>query len=141
MSIRVKPGEWKILLAIAGTIDLIQVIIALTGVGIAVSEIADIIIGILLVIYLFVFKGFSFAKHYSLFLSLIGVTFLEELTGGVAPAWILDIYFARRIALGEQPDTNSGPNMPLNREGVRKSTPRTPLNQASVRLPKGGLRA
>ncbi|MEN9524355.1 MAG: hypothetical protein RL536_424 [Candidatus Parcubacteria bacterium] len=104
MSIRIKPREWKILYAISGAIDLIQIILDFVTVGtlgVAISEIADIVIGVLMVIY-FLLRGFSPTKHYTLFLSLLGLAALEELTGGIAPAWTFDIYNAQRIAKKEQ---------------------------------------
>ena len=139
MSIRIKSTEWKVAYAISGIIDLIQIVIAFTGVGIAINEIADIVIGAILCIYFFL-RGFSPTKHLNLYLSLLGVAVLEEFTGGVAPAWTFDIYNAQRIARNEATNIeeqkkladmlNNNVRQPLNENGVR----RPPQNMSTAQI-------
>lgn len=143
--------EWVMLYIISGFVDIIQIIISFTGIGIVVSEIGDKIFGVLLFIY-FQIRGVSLIKHPTRLLSLLGVAGLETVTGGIAPAWIVDIWYIHstvrheeRIYNDQQNDnfrfTNTE-NRPLNQNGVRNTesnnpeNEEVPLNQNGIRQPR-----
>ncbi len=153
---KISKGEWLFLYIIAGIIDLIQIVISLTGIGIAISAAADPIIGIILVGY-FQIRGVSMIKHPSRLISLLGVAGLEFVTGSIAPAWIIDIWYINRTVKAEEAQSKAqfvdaeiyqnNVRRPLyNEDGVRLpqsnagSTKNTSLNINGVRPPKGGLK-
>jgi hypothetical protein len=89
---KVNKNTWTKLYVAAGIIDIVQLIIDLTGVGVAINTFADPVIGIGFIVYLN-HIGVSVFKHPSRFASMVGVGLLENLTGGIAPAWIADIFY------------------------------------------------
>ena len=87
-----KSFEWKILYAVTGTIDLIQMFsdFLFTEFFAApeiINEIIDPIIGTCLGVY-FQLRGVSMVKRISRLLSLVAGDFAEQLSVSVAPAWI-----------------------------------------------------
>ena len=116
---------------ILGLLGIAAIIIGFFGVGILINEIADLVIGVLLVIY-FVIRGFSVTRHMQLFLALIAVEGVEELTGGFAPAWTFDIYNAKRIATNEKAAQEAEE---IQNEIVAE-TAQQPLNNDGVRSPR-----
>ncbi len=154
MKSKISKGEWFLIYAIAGIVDLIQLIISFTGVGIAINEVADPIIGITLLGY-FQIRGVSMIKHPSRLLSLLGVAGLEAITGGIAPAWIVDVWYINRTVKAEEVGADSDNEVstllqnnirkPLYENGIRKPQPNTPntpqkLNINGIRPPNGGLK-
>ena len=139
--------EWLVLYAITGIIDLIQVVISLTGIGIAVNEIADPIIGIILLGY-FEIRGVSLITKPARLISLLGILGLETFTGGIAPAWIVDIWYIHSsVKREDQAKEESMVNLfqnnirnPVYQNGTRPpriDTPKNkPLNVDGVRPPK-----
>lgn len=147
--------EWILLYAIAGLIDAIQIIITFTGVGIAVSELADPIIGIVLVLY-FQIRGVSMIKHPSRLISLLGIEGLETFTGGIATAWFFEIWYIHKTVRKETAEYKeseaqqlllqnnirrplydaNGVRQPRNEkiESITKS-----LNIDGIRPPNGGI--
>jgi hypothetical protein len=154
MKSKISKGEWFLIYAIAGIIDIIQFVISFTGVGIAVNEVADPIIGITLLGY-FQIRGVSMIKHPSRLLSLLGVAGLEAITGGIAPAWVVDVWYINRTVKAEEAGADSNSEVsallqnnirkPLYENGIRNpqsSTPAIPpkLNINGIRPPNGGLK-
>ena len=164
MASRIKKSGWLALYIITGTIDLIQIIADLTltefvGAPEIGSEIADPFIGLILLGY-FQLKGVSIITKPSRLISLLGVTGLEELTGGLAPAWILDVWYihktvrreeAAAAAAREQEEAfQNQDRVPLYSEvdGVPTRLPKSDTNTAperalnafdGIRPPRGGL--
>ncbi len=148
--------DWIFLYALAAIVDIGQFIIDLTGVGIFISEAAEPIMGVFLIIYLH-FRKFPVLQKPSIFLSLLGVAGLEVITGGIAPAWIVDIWWIQRADKKDKAFNREQQNQeelfsnivrqPLyDSNGVRRpqiqnKKPVPPkLNIAGVRPPKGGLK-
>lgn len=138
MASRIPKDQWKLHYAVAGVVDLLQIALDAFGpFGIAVNAFIDPVIGILLILY-FWLRGFNIITHPKILLSLLCVAGLEEITGGIAPAWIADIWYIRKTILSEQgevePEIPKGVTLPrgsrlppLNsKPGVRP--PRLPRN-------------
>jgi hypothetical protein len=163
MSSKIGKGEWVLLYVVTGIIDIAQFLIGFFGawlsafaVGlilIAINEAADPFIGGALVVY-FQLRGVSLIKHPSRLLSLIGVAGLEEVTGGIAPAWIVDIWYIHRTVKQEdaemaaqqaqeiaiqgdarQPMYQNGQRLPVS----QSDEPIKPANMDGIRAPGGGL--
>ena len=139
-----------LLYAMMGTIDVIQFAITPTGIGVVINEIADPIIGALLIGY-FQLRGVSMITRIDRLLSLIGVAALEGITGGLAPAWIIDIWYIHRSVKKETAEMEaqqaqaeflqSNIRQPLYKDGVRaprmQETSQTqPINMDGVRAPR-----
>lgn len=92
---KVNPSTWTMLYVITGIIDIAQIIIDFTGIGVGINVYADPIIGIVLIIYLN-HIGVKMFQYPSRLFSMLGVGILESFTGGIAPAWIVDIYYIHR---------------------------------------------
>jgi len=97
-------GKWRFLVTTAVIIDAIQLAAdlflteALFGPEIG-SEIADPIIGIALLAYLW---RNGVRLTYQRIISLIGVEILEEGTGGGAPTWFLEILYLQWSTKGQE---------------------------------------
>ena len=93
---------WVITAVIAVVIDIVQFLIGFFGawlsvfvIGafiVAVNEGADPFIGALAAAY-FSMRGISMIKHWDRLLSLLCVTGVDELTGGMASFWIIDVWY------------------------------------------------
>jgi hypothetical protein len=94
-------------------------------------------------------------KHPSRLLSLLGVAGLEAITGGIAPAWVVDVWYINRTVKAEEAGTDSNSEVsallqnnirkPLYEDGIRKPQSNTPniptkININGVRPPNGGLK-
>ena len=140
MASRMKKQEWWGLLAISGTIDLVQLMADLFlseafAIPEIVSEVADPVIGGLLVAY-FQIRGVSVISRPNRLLSLLGITGVEELTGGAAPAWILDVWYIWSDVKKEEAELQAK----KEQEDFLQVASRQPLNQAGpdgmgVRMP------
>ncbi len=154
MKSKISKGEWAFIFVIAALIDVVQFVIGFLGVGIAINEVADPIIGITLLGY-FQIRGVSIIKHPSRLISLLGVAGLEAITGGIAPAWVVDVWYINRTVKAEEAGADSNSEVsallqnnmrkPLYQNGIRKpqsSTPAIPpkLNINGIRPPNGGLK-
>ncbi|MGC9605366.1 MAG: hypothetical protein ABSF56_01225 [Minisyncoccia bacterium] len=158
MASRIGKGEWIALYAATGAIDLIQFLIDFTGVGAGVNEAADPFIGVALGGY-FQLRGVSMIKNISRLMSLLGVVGLEEVTFGVAPAWVVDTWYIHKTVRQEKVEqeeqeqgeavTLNVADRPLNQDGRREpsadgSKPSRnqglqPLNVDGVRSPRPSL--
>ena len=149
-----KTIAWIILFGITGVVDAIQIIVSLTGVGIAISEIMELAMPFIIVGLLVLF-GIPILSKPTRLMSIVGVTFGDSITGGIAPFWILDIFYlyssiksenAQILAKQEQEMalTNSV-RQPLYKDGMRQPNLQTlnktsqPMNIDGIRAPGGGL--
>lgn len=128
MSSRIGKTGWLLTYVVAGTIDVIQWLIDLTGIGIAFNEVADPFIGILFIIY-FQLRGVSMITRIGRLASLLGATALEEISLSVPPAWILDVWYIHRSVRQEEAEEkaqkqqillNGQRDEPLNFNGIRQ---------------------
>ena len=102
---------WLSLYAIALTIDAVQFLVGIfeiplsaLGVGvalIAINEAADPFIGLLAVGY-FQIKGVNVISNWKRMASLLCVGGIDELTGGIASLWFLDVWYIRRDVQREE---------------------------------------
>ncbi len=146
--------EWLALYVITGIIDLAQIAVSLTGIGIAFSVAAEPVIGIFLIGY-FQMRGVSMIKHPSRLISLLGVAGFEVFTGGNAPAWIADVWIIHKTVRNEEAGVQAEESTnellmneirkPLYKNGIR--LPQTNnnalppvLNVDGIRPPNGGLK-
>ena len=121
--------EWIFVYIVALLVDIVQILIDLTGIGIAISEAADPFIGAGFLLY-FQVRGVSLFRHPSRILSLLGVTGLEAVTGGLAPAWVADVWYIHRTVKSEE--KNYKQNL---MEEEAYSNPRKPAYQDGMRMP------
>ena len=120
---------WIVLFSLTGFVDLAQFVIDLTGVGVAVSESTEVAMPAVVIGLLMLFKIPIFTKINRL-ASIVGVDIGDALTGGLAPFWILDIWYlwwdVRRedrtlLAQAKQEELQrSGMPRPLNEGDVRR---------------------
>ncbi len=92
--------NWKMLYGVTAFIDSTQILLGLTGVGVIINGILDPLVGISLIIYL-EYNGVSVITHPGRLISMLGIAGVEELTGGVAPAWIMDIWYIKHTTKGD----------------------------------------
>ncbi len=152
---KIGKGEWIFLYIFTAFLDVIQWLLDLTGIGIGINAAADPFIGLILAGY-FQIRGVSLIKHPTRLLSLVGVTLIEEISGGIAPAWVIDVWYIHQTVKREDAESKAQsetdnmfqPNIrkPLYKNGVRQpdserveSTGQT-LNDKGIRPPNGGLR-
>ena len=106
MASRISKSGWVTLYIVTGLIDVIQWLIDLTGIGLGVNELIDPFIGVLLAAQ-FQFRGVSLVSRPSRLFSLLGVTILEEISFGIAPAWILDVWYIHSDVKKENAQTKA----------------------------------
>lgn len=157
MASKLRGGNvcWFILYPLTGIIDLVQILVDFTGVGIVVSEALEIITPFLLIGILKLF-GVSVFEHPRRIISIVAADLIGVATGGVAPFWILDVYYIHRDVKRKEleaavTDTAYASNMtarqPLHNPGTgtrvasgrSSENQRGPLNEGGVRPPRGGL--
>jgi len=144
-----KSFEWKILYAVSGVVDAIQLFIDLVGTEFLaapeiINEIADPIIGVIIALY-FQLRGVSMVKRISRLGSLIGGYFAEAVTASVAPAWIVDVWYIHSTVRQEweekqaaaQPEDEE--DLPANRmvdgKAMRVPPRNKPANENGIRNP------
>ena len=150
---RITKGEWLLLYFVAGLIDFLQLLISWTGIGLGISATLDPFIGLLLASYI-QFRGFSVIQHPTVLISLLGGTIIDAITGGIAPAWIVDVWIIKKIVDAEQAKyrksqeqeefLRSNMQKPLYEGGMRRPETKDiresgPSNVDGVRAPNGGL--
>jgi len=87
-----KGFKWWFFFGFTGAIDVLQILIDLTGIGVILSEIIEIAMPFIL-IPAFQFSGISLISRPTRILSMGGALGLDAITGGAAPFWILDIWY------------------------------------------------
>ncbi len=162
MASKIGKTEWKLLYVITGAVDFIQFVIIelilvwVFGIGAVINEILDPIVGVLIAGYLQI-RGVSLFKHPSRLASLLGMELLEEFTGGVAQAWIIDIWYIHRnvqqeeigIQAAQEQERQLHPDIrqPLNNSGMRMPKPQNiesfpqPVNMNGIRSPQNDAAA
>ncbi|MFA6315489.1 MAG: hypothetical protein WC648_03945 [Candidatus Paceibacterota bacterium] len=155
---KAKGGGWLILYIITGVVDIFQIFATATGVGIVASEALEAIMPFVLAGTLQFLLKVSLISHPSRLLSIIGATGFDALTGGVAPFWILDVWYVQRTVKSEDTEVLSEMNkeafmkqniaQPLYSNGRRNVTTSNientenqsrPVVMDGVRAPGGGL--
>lgn len=147
---KIGKGEWIILFIVAGITDIVQWVIDFTGVGAAINEVADPIIGVILAAYFFLLRGVSF--NLKRVVSLVGATLIEDATASIAPAWIFDVWYIHNDVMQEEAAIQASEqqaemlqnvaNQPLNQDGMRApamdDTQDRPANRNGIR-PAGNM--
>ena len=143
---------WKLLYAIIGTIDGIQLIVGWTGIGTAVSEALEVITPFIIIGYCqFVLKVSIITKPKRL-ISLFAIAGADALTGGIAPFWVIDVWYIQYdVKKGDIEEKETAKqvamfankiNQPLNEDGIRlpqtEAVETAPINNDGVRMPKRG---
>jgi hypothetical protein len=150
-----KSIKWPILYVFTGVVDAVQLAITFTGIGIAVSEVVEVIMPFIIIPAL-QFTGTSLITRPGRLLSVMGAVGLDAITGGVAPFWIVDIWYIHRDVkkedaeyLAQQEKEQSFQNITrqaLNVDGKRMPQSQTsdgtqpPLIKDGVRAPNGGMK-
>lgn len=123
--------RWPVLFVVSGTVDLIQIVIDFTGVGVVVSEIME---GVTPFLLLGLFKIYKInilnnpKRLGSMFVSLAG----DAITGGFAPFWILDVYYIYRDVKA----TEAAEEAQQQQEMLLRSASRQPLYVDGARAPQ-----
>ena len=149
-----KTLQWAILFGITGMIDVMQIIISWTGIGIMVSEAMEAAMPFILLGLLALFRIPIFSNPARL-ISILGVTIGDSITGGIAPFWFLDVLYLyysvkkedSRILAQQAEEDASSDNVrhPLYKDGVcgpdaqATGTLSQPANRNGIRPPNGGL--
>lgn len=150
-----KGATWILLYALTGLVDLIQILIDFTGIGIIVSEALEVAMPVILIAIFQFWMKISLVSHPSRLLSIIGVAGLDGITGGIAPFWIFDVWYLQRsvrreyaeikVAEDQEEFLNQNIIQPLYKDGRRNPAAsleeRQPQPQVmdGIRAPKGGL--
>ena len=123
MNSKIGKVEWLLLYIGAGLIDIFQWFF------VVINPVADPIIGVFIAGYFQMLRGVSMITRPSRLASLVGVTAIEEISGGLAPAWIIDIWYIHRSVRQEEAEMQAAQEQALmlqnntrrfrNRDGVR----------------------
>lgn len=150
-----KGSKWIFLYAIVGAVDVFQAIVTLTGFGLVASEAIEGVMPFALIGTLKIFYDVSIITNPKRFLSILGATGFDTLTGGVAPFWIIDVWYIH-YDVRKEDGRNEADNQqkklvqndirkPLYVNGARQplieqpaKTPQT-VNIDGMRPPNGGL--
>ena len=155
MTDKSKGLKWILLYGITGLVDLTQIIVTFTGIGIVVSEALEIVMPFFLIgVFQFLFK-ISLISHPSRLLSIVGATGFDAITGGIAPFWIIDVWYIQRTVRKEEAEINAMKQAELLQNNIRRPLyidgmrqPQNiesevisrPINIDGVRPPNGGLK-
>jgi hypothetical protein len=154
MASKIGKGEWKMLYVGTGFLDLVQIILDFFAIGVAANPIIDFVFGFVLLGY-FQIRGVNMLTKPSRVLSILGFEILDDITGGLAPAWIIDVWYIKRsvdqenannqTAITQQQFLNSHKKQPLYSNGSRQPTPTLrnanlgPRYSDGMRAPGGNL--
>jgi len=153
---RSKGIGWLLMYAFTGAVDLFQIIVSATGIGIGASEIVEFSMPFILIfIFQFIIKASILTKPARL-ASIAGALGLGAITGGIAPFWIVDVWYIHRsvkmedaMYAEEESKTELLQNnirTPLYGDGIRQprnstiETQSRSRNVDGIRPPNGGLR-
>ncbi|HEX7724286.1 MAG TPA: hypothetical protein VF438_00930 [Candidatus Paceibacterota bacterium] len=133
-----KYARWILLFAVTGIVDVAQILIDLTGVGIIVSEAIETVMPFVIAGILLVFGLLNMQTGMSIVIAVV----TDAATGGFAPFWIADAWYiyrkvrAQEAAIAAAEDTETESPGPLYQNGVRApSRQRAPLNSGGARRP------
>ena len=165
MASKIGKSGWIGLYVVSGVMDVVQFFLGVLGwllsetvvalVLIAINDYADPFIGVALLGF-FELRGVSMIRHWQRGLSLLGVAGLDELTGGVASFWIVDVWYIHNTVKKEEMELQAqreqtmtitaGNRQPANRGGIRQPNTQTTASMSSTRtynlapLNKDGVR-
>lgn len=142
--------RWVVLYGFAIIIDVVQILIDLTGVGIVVSEIMEVITGPVLIGLFTLFKISIITKPKRI-ASLLGLALGDAITGGMAPFWVVDVWYIQRDVKKEEAAEqakqeqevmlSNAIRQPLYRDGTRQPTKLKQENTDIGARNRGGIRA
>ncbi len=142
--------RWFVLYGFAITVDAIQLIITFTGIGIFVSEVMEVITGPILIGLFTLFKISIITKPKRI-ASLLGLAFGDAITGGMAPFWVVDVWYIQRDVKKEEAAEqaqqeqemmlNNAVRQPLYKDGARQPTKSDQGNTDVGARNRGGIRA
>ncbi len=142
--------RWFVLYGFAITVDAIQFIITFTGVGIFVSEIMEVITGPILMGLFTLFKISIITKPKRI-ASLLGLAFGDAITGGMAPFWVVDVWYIQRDVKKEEAAEqaqqeqemmlSNAVRQPLYKDGARQPSRPEQGDMANRSRNRGGIRA
>ncbi len=169
MAYKKKSNGWLWMYIFAGVMDFIQLfiielVLGWFGIGVAINEVLDLIVGGILVIWIQFIKKVSLIQRPQRLISLVGTEAAAALTGGIAQLWVLDVWYIHSDAKKEDAESEQQemlknwtpewekPAIQMNADGVpthmpniatseeggpinKRSTP--PLNVGQVRMPSG----
>jgi hypothetical protein len=136
---------WAITAVVAIVIDIVQFLIGFFGAWLSVfvigaflvaaNEVADPFIGGLAAAY-FSMRGISMIKHWDRLLSLLCVAGVDELTGGMASFWIIDVWYIWKSVKREEAELQAA----KEQTEFMQSNIRQPMNQMgpdgkAIRMP------
>ncbi|MEK7641995.1 MAG: hypothetical protein AAB365_03325 [Patescibacteria group bacterium] len=148
-----KTIQWAILYIVAGVVDIVQILITFTGVGVIISELLELITGPVLLGLLLLFRIPIFNKPTRL-ISLMAFALGDAVTGGIAPFWTFDVWYIYNDVKKEEAQIQAQQQQksllsnsirsPRNVGGVRQpagssATAALRVNKGGVRPPSGGL--
>lgn len=155
---RSKGIGWLIMYLFTGAIDLFQIIVSATGIGIVASEVVEFAMPFILIfVFQFVIKASVLTKPDRL-ASIAGALGLGALTGGIAPFWIVDVWYIHRSVRKEDAEFNkqeekqklltNNVRRTLYQDGVRQpqkleqdeGNDSRPQYKEGIRAPNGGLK-
>lgn len=118
---KISTKKWVVLFLLTGIIDVLQILIDLTGVGIPVSVAAEPFIGVGLVI-ICQLMGINIISNPKRLGSMLAAFGLGAVTGGIAPLWIIDIWYLYYSVKKEEVMVSSGleSGSALIKDGIRK---------------------
>ncbi|OHA24662.1 MAG: hypothetical protein A3B11_00575 [Candidatus Taylorbacteria bacterium RIFCSPLOWO2_01_FULL_44_26] len=145
--------KWLLLYSFTGVVDVLQFLADLTGIGILASEAAEPFIGGILIV-MFELFGISVITKPKRLVSLLCLAGADALTGGIAPFWIVDVWYVQSDVKKEETEyeqqtqqemfIQSSIGTPANIDGQRippiiNSTNNQPLNQNGIRMPRRNI--
>lgn len=153
-----KGVGWLFMYAFTGAVDLFQTIVSATGIGIAASELIEFSMPFILIfVFQFIIKASIITKPARL-ASIAGALGLGAITGGIAPFWIVDVWYIHRSVKVEDAEYQSqsaeqellsnnvrqtlyqdGIRQPLKQRPENESPRESPRNVDGIRPPRGGL--
>ncbi|MEA2715539.1 MAG: hypothetical protein QOG91_567 [Candidatus Parcubacteria bacterium] len=99
MKAKSKDKGWLLLYLFSGGMDFIQfviievILIWFLGLGAAINEVLDPIVGVILASWIQFGKKVSLISRPNRLLSMVGTEAAAALTGGIAQLWILDVWY------------------------------------------------
>jgi hypothetical protein len=155
MASKIGKKEWTALFIVMGIIDFIQfaiielILVWFFGLGAAINEVLDPIVGASFAGYLLL-RRVSPVTYWKSYASIIGMAGLEEITGGVAQLWILDVWYIKKNVQqieGAVDDQKQAQTMradanrqPTNAGGRREPPARIPTSNRIQPLNTDGIR-
>ncbi len=136
MASRISKKEWLVVLLVTAIVDFIQLVVIegvlvwFFGIGAGINEVLDPIVGIIFTVYL-MWRRVPIFSHYKRLIAIFGVEAAEELSFGVAQAWVFAAWYIRGDVLAEEGELEGAESaaaavvsrakaQPLNKDGRRE---------------------